>query len=134
MHYLRTGIALVAGFMAYIGVAILGFWVVEKMLGPLVFRDPDPSTIMLSLLLLVATFSTVFGCYLAARLAPAAPRKHAMVLGTICFLLSLIATLQVFGDYPLWYLGTGLLLILPAAWAGGEVRQRKLAKRNESRV
>lgn len=63
----------------------------------------------------------IFGCYLAARLAPQNPMRHALILGGIGMVLSTLgavgATQMDLG--PLWYPVSLVLTSLPCAWLGG---------------
>lgn len=63
----------------------------------------------------------VVGSYIAARLAPDAPMRHALVLGVVGFLLSLagaMATIPM--DLgPAWYPISLAVTALPCAWLGG---------------
>ena len=63
----------------------------------------------------------VLGSYIAARLAPQDPMWHALALGVIGFVLSvvgLIATLPLHLG-PVWYPAAIVLTALPCAWLGG---------------
>jgi hypothetical protein len=62
---------------------------------------------------------SIAGCYLAARLAPDHPMRHALALGVIGFLLASL------GAYVMWSMGTHwypialIVSALPCAWIGG---------------
>jgi hypothetical protein len=63
----------------------------------------------------------VVGCYIAARLAPGNPMHHALALGIVGVVLSLvglIATIQM-NLGPIWYPIALVLTALPCAWLGG---------------
>jgi hypothetical protein len=90
-------------------------------------------------LLLVATayrtLISIFGCYIAARLAPDRRLRHALALGALGVLLSTLAAIANTQLHlsPNWY-PIGLILVaLPSAWAGGKLalltqpRERVLA-------
>ena len=69
---------------------------------------------------------SVFGCYLAAKLAPSRPMKHAMWLGTIGIIFALIGvgvsrSRPELG--PLWYPTALVVIALPCAWIGGKLRE-----------
>jgi hypothetical protein len=63
----------------------------------------------------------VLGSYIAARLAPRNPMRHALILGFIGLPLSvagaIVAIKENFG--PAWYPITLALTTLPCAWLGG---------------
>lgn len=66
---------------------------------------------------------TVLGAYLTARLSPARPLKHALVLGGIGTVLSLVGMLAIVGRGPefgpLWYPLSLVVTALPCCWLGG---------------
>ena len=68
------------------------------------------------------------GCYLAARLAPERPLRHAAVLGGIGVLLSIAGALSFRGMGPVWY-PLSLIVSSPlCAWLGGHLREAELAR------
>jgi hypothetical protein len=71
---------------------------------------------------------TIMGSYIAARLAPRNPMRHAMVLGTIGFVLSIPPVLFITTHTnlgPVWYPIALVVTALPCAWLGGALYQRK---------
>lgn len=81
-----------------------------------------------------AVFS-VIGCYITARLAPAHPMRHALVVGAIGIVLGTIGALTVTGVGPAWYGWTLVAITLPCAWLGGMMAKQGLdAKRSEAVV
>lgn len=64
---------------------------------------------------------TVLGCYVAARLAGRQPMLHAMLLGVISFLLSLLGVVVAHQNHfgPGWYPVALAAATLPCAWLGG---------------
>jgi len=69
----------------------------------------------------------VLGSYLAARLAPSRPMMHALILGAIVFVLSLMGMLAAMqmSMGPLWYPAALVITALPCAWLGGVLRTGK---------
>jgi hypothetical protein len=70
---------------------------------------------------------SVIGCYIAARLAPKNPMRHALVLGGIGVLLSTGGAIALWDYGPGWYPLSLIALSLPYAWVGGkffEVRRK----------
>ena len=64
----------------------------------------------------------VLGSWIAARLAPSAPMRHAMALGWIGLVLSAVgavAALAARNLGPLWYPIALVVTTLPCAWLGG---------------
>lgn len=66
------------------------------------------------------------GSYIAARMAPSAPMKHAMVLGGIGFVLCLLGVAGAMAVHmgPLWYPVALAASVLPTAWIGGRLAAR----------
>ena len=80
-------------------------------------HEPSLNLLALSYRLVYA----IVGSYLAARLAPRNPMRHALVLGKIGFVLSLagaIATIPM-NLGPAWYPIALVVTALPCAWLGG---------------
>ncbi len=66
---------------------------------------------------------SIAGAWLTARLAPADPMKHAMILGyvgTLMGLVGLVATWNM-GMGPRWYPIALAVLAIPQCWAGGTI-------------
>ncbi|WP_460469836.1 hypothetical protein [Emticicia fontis] len=67
----------------------------------------------------------VVGSYLGAKLAPKEPMAHALIIGCLHLVLSLISYLYVWQTRPSgsfsWYPILALVLILPCAWLGGKL-------------
>jgi hypothetical protein len=87
------------------------------------------------LILAVLGYRAVFslmGCCLTAWLAPQHPMRHALVLGSIGLVLSLIGASVAADLGPAWYGWTLAAMSLPVAWLGGklhELRSRRPASR-----
>jgi hypothetical protein len=66
---------------------------------------------------------SVAGGYLTARLAPADPMKHALILGGIGVILSAAGAIATAGMNlgPAWYAWSLVAVALPAAWAGAKI-------------
>jgi hypothetical protein len=68
----------------------------------------------------------VLGCYVTARLAPSKPLAHALVLGGIGVVLSVLGAIAMWGAGPAWYSLTIIAIAPPCAWLGGILRLRQL--------
>lgn len=73
---------------------------------------------------------SIGGAYLTAMLAPAAPMKHALVLGVIGTMLGALGVIATWGKRmgPAWYPISLVVLAIPQCWLGGklyEMRRRK---------
>jgi MFS-type transporter involved in bile tolerance (Atg22 family) len=69
----------------------------------------------------------IAGCYIAARLAPSRPMRHALILGAIGFVLSLIGTIATWNGGPefarKWYPIALVVTSIPCGWLGGKIQQ-----------
>jgi hypothetical protein len=84
--------------------------------------------------LLALAYRTVYavvGSYIAARLAPHAPMRHALALGAVGLVLSSAGAITTSGmDLgPNWYPIALVLTALPCAWLGGVLHRARQAER-----
>ena len=63
----------------------------------------------------------VLGCYIAARLAPDRPMRHAMALGVVGVVLSTAGAVAMWEAGPAWYSLAVIAISLPCAWVGGRL-------------
>jgi hypothetical protein len=89
------------------------------------------------LLLLATVYRTVYGvvgAYITARLAPDEPMMHALVLGLLGFVVSIVGAVVTWNMGPTygphWYPVTLVILAIPTAWVGGKLWLAQLAGRN----
>jgi hypothetical protein len=72
---------------------------------------------------------SVFGSYLAARLAPYKPMAHAMVLGVVGFVVCTLGAVFTWNKGPAlgphWYPVALVVTALPCAWLGGLLYRKK---------
>lgn len=71
--------------------------------------------------LLYGTATTVFGGYVAARLAPGYPYFNALAVGVIGMVLGLLLA----DDAPFWFEALAFLVSVPAAVFGGHLALRR---------
>jgi hypothetical protein len=86
-----------------------------------------------SALLLATAYRTVFGvlgAYIAARLAPDRPMHHALWLGAIGLLASIVGAAVTWNKGPAfgphWYPLALVVLALPQSWLGGKLREKQM--------
>ena len=86
-----------------------------------------------SLFLLATAYRIVYsilGSYLTARLAPHRPMLHALILGSIGVVLSIVGALSTWNKGPefgpKWYPITLIVMAIPLAWLGGKLRVKQL--------
>lgn len=85
-------------------------------------NEPGDNALALSYRVVIAVAS----CYVAGRLAPWAPMRHAMILGGIGFVLSTLGAIAAANMNlgPLWYPIALVAVTLPCAWIGGALARR----------
>jgi len=73
---------------------------------------------------------SVAGAWLTARLAPANPMRHAMILGFVGVVLGLVGVVTTWnlGLGPRWYPIALAALAIPQCWAGGKLFEMRAAK------
>jgi hypothetical protein len=76
-------------------------------------------------LLATTLLSVVAGGYTAALIAKTAKIGHAIALGVVEVVFTIGAMIAVDDGTPLWIWAAGILLLLPAAWAGGWLESRR---------
>jgi hypothetical protein len=64
------------------------------------------------------------GCYVAARLAPARPLRHALLLGALGVVLATLGAVAMGDLGPAWYSLANIAVALPCAFAGGRLAVR----------
>ncbi len=125
----RSAAAIAAGFVT-IFVLAMGTDVALRALLPGRF-GPDGRVDDVGLLLLTLLYVFVFaafGCWLTARLAPDRPMRHALLLGALGLAFNVAGTIATWETAPVWYHLVALSLVMPAAWVGGAIRERQLAR------
>lgn len=79
------------------------------------------------LLLLALTYRIAYGIaggYITARLAPYAPMRHALIGGSIGFVLSLAGGIAMWDMGAHWYPIALALSSVPCSWAGAALYQK----------
>ena len=124
---LRSIGAIVAGFVL---IALLAFGsdaIMLKMF-PAEFA-PNGGTSNPTILAIMTIYVAVYaiaGCWLAARLAPSRPMRHALILGALGLVFNIAASVALWGTMPAWYTILNLVLVMPYAWIGGRLRERQI--------
>lgn len=126
---IRSVGAILAGFVF---IAVLSFAVSALVQSALPGSfDAAGRTESVPLLLLSQAYVGVFaiaGCYLAARLAPDAPMRHALILGGLGLVFNVVGSIVMWDTAPVWFHALAIALVMPYAWAGGRLRELQLAR------
>jgi hypothetical protein len=74
---------------------------------------------------------SIAGAWIAARLAPAKPMKHVMILGILGTILGLVGVIATWnrGLGPRWYAIALAVLAIPQSWVGGRLYQAQSGNR-----
>ena len=74
---------------------------------------------------------SVLGAWLTARLAPANPMKHALILGVVGVILGLVGVVFTWnlGLGPRWYPIALVVLAIPQCWVGGKLYEARSGSR-----
>ena len=126
---LRSIAAIMLGFV-FIGALAFGADAVLRAVMPSAF-SPSGRVDSVPVLLLMQAYVIAFavtGCYLAARLAPNRPLRHALILGLLGLAFNVAGTVQMWHTAPAWYHILALSLVMPAAWLGGRLREMQLER------
>ena len=122
--------AVVAGFIAVFILSYATDAVLESMgafsNGPLPMYGSEP---LIAAILVYRLIYSVVGCYIAARLAPVDPMRHAIALGVLGFVFSVIGAIVGRDLGPAWYLWGLVVFALPCAWFGGKLYERSMSRR-----
>lgn len=123
--------ALVIGFISVAFLSIITDIILER-IGVLPPQTQPALYIwwMLLLALVYRSFFTVFGGYIAAKLAPRKPIHHAVILGLIGMIF---ATLGAIANWNKstgqeWYPVLLIFISLPATWLGGKMQTMTIKK------
>lgn len=120
--------AIIAGFAVLVILSSITDQSLEK--AGIMKTEPfaDNPIWLIAIIILYRTIFNTFGCYLTALLAPNKPMKHAIILGIIGVVLSIVGLIAMWDIPPRWYPITLILLSLPAAWLGGKMAMKRKVK------
>ncbi len=122
----RSTAAVLAGFVAVVALSLATDQLLHALHVYPPWGQPMYDTGLCLLALAYRSFYAVLGSYIAARLAPQAPMRHALALGVVGLVLSTagaIATIPMKLG-PAWYPIALVLTALPCAWLGGALYRR----------
>lgn len=117
--------AIIAGFAILVILSIVTDSILEKT--GIMKTEPfnENPVWLIAIIILYRTIFNTFGCYLTARLAPNKPMRHAIILGVIGVVLTIVGLIAMWDIPPRWYPISLIVLTLPAAWLGGKMAIKK---------
>ena len=120
----RSLLALLAGMLVGIVLSI-GTDVVLHVIGLFPSLGEPVSSPPLVLATVYRSVYGVIASYVAARLAPSRPMTHALVLGMLGFVVSIVGAGVTWNKGPAvgphWYPVALVVLAIPTAWLGGKL-------------
>ena len=123
----RSTGALLAGLITIVGLSLITDQILHTLDIYPPWGEPMHEPELNALALVYRCVYAVIGCYLAARLAPSAPMRHAMMLGAIGLLLSTAGAAAAIDMNlgPSWYPIALALSSIPCAWIGGVLHRAR---------
>ena len=117
----------VAGIVVGAGLSLGTDFILESV-GVLPHGNLYVSTWLIWGVLFYRSVYNMLGFYIVARFAPNHPMRHALVLGVIGTLVSVIGAVATANMNlgPAWYAWTLAAITMPAAWLGGKLALRRL--------
>lgn len=125
---LRRAGAVLAGLLAIVALSTA----TDAALHAAGVYPPFPQVMADGLFLLATAYRVVFGvagCWLAARLAPDHPMRHALALGAVGTAISAAGAAAMWEYGPAWYSLAIVAISFPCAWAGGRVHESRTRAR-----
>ena len=119
--------AIIVGFLAVVVLSLCTDQLLHVLKVYPPWGDPMPQPGLNALALSYRIVFTIFGSYLAARIAPRNPMRHAMILGFIGLVfgtLGAVATIPMHLG-PAWYPIAIAATAVPCAWIGGALVRGK---------
>ena len=119
----RSALAVLGGLAAIVAASMLAD---EVAYAAGLFPRPPKITYDTGPYLIATAYRAVIGvagCWLAARLAPSHPMRHALIVGGIGVVMSAAGVFAAFSmDLgPVWYPIALLVITPPSAWLGGRL-------------
>lgn len=120
--------AVLAGFVVILVLSI-GTDAILKAAGVLPYDHLFVSTGLILVVIFYRALYSLIGCYFAAKLAPYSPMKHALALGVVGLIISIIGAVVAADLGPTWYAWTLAVIALPVAWLGGKLFELRNPRR-----
>ena len=126
--------AIVAGFLSVLILSVATDVVLQR--SGVFPPQTDQASYLWWMLLVALVYRTAYGTlggYLAARLAPNRPMRHAIVLGSIGAVFALLGSIANWDKTTpstTWYPILLIVLTLPSVWLGGKLNATRPAPTN----
>lgn len=110
----------VVGFIVIL-ILSTGTDMILKRMGVLPDKHLFVSTELIPAVIFYRAAYSLIGCYIAAKLAPRNPMRHALALGVVGVIVGSIGAIVAADLGPAWYGWTLVFIALPIAWLGGKL-------------
>ena len=123
-HGVRRAGAVFAGLLAIVILSMA----TDAVLHATGVYPPIPQRMSDALFVVALSYRALYsigGCYLAARLAPDHPMRHALAIGVIGLLISTAGAAAMWAFAPAWYSLGNIAMAIPCAWLGGRLFERR---------
>jgi hypothetical protein len=122
VNILKSIAAIIAGIIVGAGLSVGTDFLLEK----LGIFPPSTEGLFVWWMLLIAliyrSVYTIVSGYVTALLAPANPLRHAIILGVIGVVVSILGTIVNWDKSAAWYPIALILVTLPCSWIGGRLK------------
>jgi hypothetical protein len=118
---LRSAAALLAGLVAIFTLSIGTDVLLEKGGYLTIARFGENAAWVLALVLFCRVVYFVLGGFLAAKLAPNHPMRHALIIGCVGVVLNVVGAVMTWEATPHWFSITLILLAFACSWFGGRL-------------
>jgi len=121
---MKSFLAVLAGLVATIVLSV-GVDVLLVSTGLLPAKSADYTDMHWAVITGYRVVIAIFGCWLAARLAPSKPMNHALITGGIGMCIAIAGAIFAWDKGPAfgphWYAIALVITALPCAWIGGKI-------------
>jgi len=121
MSVLKSFGAIIAGIIVIVVLSVCTDLLLEKS-GLFPSKQVVYSSWMLALALVYRSIYAIVGGYVTALLAPDKPLKHAIILGFIGTVISILGVIAGWNLSAHWYPIGLVITALPCSWLGGRLR------------
>jgi hypothetical protein len=129
MSILKSILAILAGFVVTVALSTGTDFILEGA-GILPHGNINTAWFIIVAVVVYRNIYNVIGSFVVALLAPRKPMVHVMVIGSIGFVGSLIATIMTWNMPigPHWYPIIITITALPSAWLGGKLNAMRAGR------
>jgi len=121
---LKSAAALLAGFITIFVLSVGTDVVLEKKGYLTTAAFSRNAGWVIGLVLICRILYFVFGGFLAAKLAPSYPMRHALIIGCVGVAMNILGAVMTWAGTPHWFSLALIFLAFVCSWLGGKVACR----------